>query len=291
MAETPVDPPPSCTNCFEPLPAPRPRFCPHCGQETTLRPPKIGEFIQQFGGAFISTEGALWSTLALLLFKPGELTRQYLAGRRKHYVLPLRLYLTISVIVLLMMRVLASVNVNADLATIDPKDVKQFRIELGVGRAGLENGKFFCTGLPQWLCKRLQSRLDVDSKALQREATEFGGRFIANLGTAMFVLLPLYAMWLKLAWIGRRLRYTEHLVCALHLHALWFLMAGVMAAGPNPIVAAAFFAMPVYTLIALKRVYGGRWWGVLLRSALVALLYLISLGVVMAGLALYTFLF
>mgnify|MGYP001057476860 CR=1 FL=1 len=86
-----------------PLAVPRPRFCPVCGQETNLRPPRLGEFLQQFGGAYFATEGALWRTLKLLLFKPGELTRQYLAGRRKHYVLPLRLYLTISLAISLLM--------------------------------------------------------------------------------------------------------------------------------------------------------------------------------------------
>ncbi len=95
------DAPPACLNCGASFAAPRPKFCPSCGQETTVRPPTLGEFAQQFGGAYFSTEGALWRTLALLLFKPGELTRQYLAGRRKHYVLPLRLYLTVSVVVLL----------------------------------------------------------------------------------------------------------------------------------------------------------------------------------------------
>ena len=53
------DPPPHCLNCMQPLADPRPRFCPACGQETQLRPPTLGEFLQQFGGAFLATEGAL----------------------------------------------------------------------------------------------------------------------------------------------------------------------------------------------------------------------------------------
>ncbi len=53
-----------------------------------MRPPTLVEFAQQFGGAYLATEGALWRTLRLLLTRPGELTRRYLAGQRKHYVLP-----------------------------------------------------------------------------------------------------------------------------------------------------------------------------------------------------------
>lgn len=66
-----------------------------------MRPPTIGEFAQQFGGSVMATEGALWRTLVLLFTRPGQLTREYLAGRRRHYVLPLRLYLTVSLVALL----------------------------------------------------------------------------------------------------------------------------------------------------------------------------------------------
>ena len=92
--------PGSCPNCGRRHEAPPTPFCPGCGQETTLRPPTLGEFAQQFGGSYLSTEGALWRTLKLLLTRPGALTREYLAGRRRHYVLPLRLYLTASVVAL-----------------------------------------------------------------------------------------------------------------------------------------------------------------------------------------------
>ena len=105
--------PAHCLNCGAPLGEPRPRFCGACGQETHVRAPRLGEFLQQFGGAYFATEGALWRTLGLLLFKPGELTARYLAGRRKHYVLPLRLYLSISLVVLLLVRVLGSGAVMA----------------------------------------------------------------------------------------------------------------------------------------------------------------------------------
>src|SRR6185295_17661098 len=62
--------PAACLNCGESFGEGgerRPRFCPACGQETTLRPPTLGEFAQQFGGAYLATEGALWRSLRLLL--------------------------------------------------------------------------------------------------------------------------------------------------------------------------------------------------------------------------------
>ena len=72
--------PAACANCGEPFASPPPAFCPACGQESRVRAPTLGEFVQQFGGAYFSTEGALWRKLKFQLLKSGELTCQYVAG-------------------------------------------------------------------------------------------------------------------------------------------------------------------------------------------------------------------
>lgn len=293
MARTePAAPLAACPNCGEAFAAARPNFCPACGQETHLRPPRLGEFVQQFGGAYFATEGALWRTLKLLLFKPGELTRQYLAGRRKHYVLPLRLYLSLSVAVLLLMRAVATVDFGApaavELTTVDARNVQ---LDLGVGRAGLREGVFFCDELPAWLCRRIQRRIDVEPRFFKREVEQLGERFVANLGGAMFVLLPAFAMWLWLVYRNRGLRYTEHLVFALHVHAFWFVMLVPVVIGLPGLTPAAALAVPVYTLLAMRRVYGGRWGPRLLRAGAVIALYGLTLALALTGVAVVALLF
>jgi hypothetical protein len=275
-----------CLNCGQPLGVPRPRFCPACGQETNLRPPRLGEFLQQFGGAYFATEGALWRTVKLLLFKPGELTRQYLAGRRKHYVLPLRLYLTISLAVLLLLRVVATVHIEAPGAIeLQGAEPANLQLDLGAGRAGLQDGVFFCTDLPGWLCRRIQRRIDVEPKLFAREVEQFGLRFVAHVGGAMFLLLPAFALWLQLAYRNRRLRYTEHLVFALHVHAFWFVMLALVMTDLPWLGSLAALAVPVYTLLAMRDVYGGRWGPRWLRAALVSVLYGLTLGLALGGVA------
>ena len=285
-------PPAACLNCGAAFSAPPPRFCPDCGQESRVRAPTLMEFIQQFGGAYFATEGALWRTLKLLVLRPGELTRQYLAGRRKHYVLPLRLYLSLSLPVLLALRLLAGadlgpVHVKADVPATRPANM---RIELGGGSTGLKDGQFFCTGLPEWLCRRAQRRIDLEPAAFQREVSGIGERLAGNLGAGMFVLLPAFALWLKLAYAGRRLRATEHLVFALHVHSAWFLLLGVSLLGLDLLTLAAMLAAPAYTWMALRRVYGGRWWPTLLRAGLVSMLYGITLTATLLVLALWAML-
>ena len=145
--------------------------------------------------------------------------------------------------------------------------------------------------MPQWLCQRLQRRLDVDAKGLQREVTQLSERFLANMGAAVFAMRPLFALWLKMVYWNRRMRYTEHLLFALHLHTFWFVAIAFMLSGQNVVIGLAFLAMPVYALMAMKRVYGDRWWARWLRAAVVSLLYLLTLSVVLVALGLWSLLF
>lgn len=285
----------ACPNCGESFGARgerRRRFCPECGQETTVRAPTLGEFAQQFGGAYFAAEGALWRSLKLLLLRPGALTVQYLAGRRKHYVLPLRLYLTISLLVLLVVRVAGSgpVAIKGDDPAQIAKENRNFALDLGAGRAGLRDGVFFCEDLPGWVCTRIQRRIDIDPRTMLAEVESLKDRFLGNLGPAMFVLLPSFALWLKLAYRNRRLRYTEHLVFALHVHAFWFVALLFALPDWGPLTGLALLSVPVYTLLAMKRVYGGRLGPRLLRACAVSALYGVTLGLALTGVALVSLL-
>ncbi len=283
----------SCANCGTPFVPERRRFCPECGQETHIKPPTLGEFLQQFGGAYFSTEGALWRTLKLLLLKPGELTKQYLAGRRKHYVLPLRLYLTISVVALLLLRALAGTGIGVNIpADLDLRKGEYTIFSFGDGSgAGMKQGVYYCNQLPAWLCKRLEKRLNNDPKGLQREAEAVGERFVSNMGAAMFLMLPLFALWQKIVYWNRRMRYTEHLVFALHLHAFWFIALMLTLFDQPWLTGIAFAAVPAYGLMALRRVYGGRWIWLLLRAFIVSMLYGLALSFVLAGAILWSLVF
>jgi len=109
-------------------------------------------------------------------------------------------------------------------------------------------------------------------------------RFIANLRAAMFFMVPSFAAGLALVYRNRRLRYTEHLVFALHTHAFWFIALAVSVAPLSFIAGLAPLTVPVYGLLAMKRVYGGRWPALLLRAFGVSLLYSFALSLAMAGL-------
>jgi hypothetical protein len=157
--------------------------------------------------------------------------------------------------------------------------------------AGLNDGAFFCRGLPTWFCKRLEARLDTDPKGLQREVEALPGRFISNLGGAMFFMLPFFALLHRLVYWNRRLHYTEHLVFALHLHAFWFLcLLLTLLPYTGPAVLAAVL-VPAYALAALRRVYGGRWHWLGLRASVVSIVYALALVVGLVVLGFWSLLF
>jgi hypothetical protein len=85
---------------------------------------------------------------------------------------------------------------------------------------------------------------------------------------------------------NRALHYTEHLVFALHLHAFWFLLAAVMMLGVELLVWAGLVLIPVYGLLAMRRVYGGRWWALLLRAGLLGSVHLALVALTVAAVTL-----
>jgi hypothetical protein len=281
-ADPPATPASACPNCGHAFAGARPKFCPECGQETHIRPPRVVEFLQQIGGAYLATEGALWRTLKLLLLQPGELTAQYLAGRRKHYVLPLRLFLSITMLMLLCLRLVGAMGStdfdDPEVRRALPERPGSMHIELGFGQAGLQDGAFYCDNLPAWLCRRIERKVDTDTRSLVMQMQRVDERVASHAGAAAFVLLPAFAFGLWLLFLGRGLHYTEHLVFALHVHAFWFLLATLMLAGVELLVWGGLLLMPAYALLALRRVYGGPWWALAWRLALLGAVHLGLVG-------------
>ena len=281
-----------CPNCGHHIDHPLPNYCGHCGQETRLKPPTVVEFLQQFGGSIIATEGALWRTLNLLLLHPGQLTREYFNGRRRHYILPLRLFITISVITLVLMRIVATLqtpsvdeieaNINVPQSASEGPAV----LEIAGSKIVIDNGKFECKGLPPNLCLRLKDRFTLEPKAIAKLTRELPEHALGYAGSAMFLLLPLFASLLKIVYFRRDLRWTEHLIFALHLHAFWFIILIVQLSGFPAVI-----AIPFYSYFAARRVYGGSRWSTLLRMTGVGLIYASLLILALLTMLLAAFLF
>ena len=99
----------SCRNCGARTEG---HYCANCGQETALALPTFRSFMREAAGRYVALDGRLWRTLSALVARPGMLTREYFAGRRRRYIRPARLFL---VLYLLLFAAIGFVRSPADL--------------------------------------------------------------------------------------------------------------------------------------------------------------------------------
>ncbi len=90
MLETPA--PASCASCGQPVAG---RYCTACGEEVLdAQKLTVGHFVtHSLVPELVNLDGRVWRTLRYLLFRPGFLSLEYAAGRRRRYVKPLRVLL------------------------------------------------------------------------------------------------------------------------------------------------------------------------------------------------------
>jgi Protein of unknown function (DUF3667) len=78
-----------CLNCATPLVGPH---CHQCGQAAHVHR-TLTAFWHDLAHSVLHFDGKLWRTLPLLAWRPGELTRRYVAGERASFVSPMALFL------------------------------------------------------------------------------------------------------------------------------------------------------------------------------------------------------
>ncbi len=93
--ELPAAETPNCLNCGAQL---RGQYCGTCGQRARSRLISLWELISEAFGDLFEIDSRLWQTLIPLIMRPGQLTRDYLRGRRARYMPPFRSYLVLSLI-------------------------------------------------------------------------------------------------------------------------------------------------------------------------------------------------
>ncbi len=106
----------NCPNCGTPLTGP---YCAACGQKAHVHRSLRG-FFQDFIQGLFNFEGKIWRTLPMLAWRPGEMTRRYIAGERARFISPVALYL---------FTVFAMFAVLNFTGAIDP-DAESFKAEL-----------------------------------------------------------------------------------------------------------------------------------------------------------------
>ncbi len=181
---------------------------------------------------------------------------------------------------------------KTDADGLEADDVIQLTPGLSIGFDNDAN--FIVRGVPDSpSATELRKRIDHFNRLSQRDKAEQIVTGLLRYGSyAMFALLPAFAWLQMVSYVGRSRRYAgrprlyaEHLVYAAHLHTYWFLVTAVALAVPIPAVRWVLALWAIYYVARAKKVvYGGRWYGRLLRSLLVGVSYLIFVAFAILGL-------
>jgi hypothetical protein len=104
--------------------------------------------------------------------------------------------------------------------------------------------------------------------------------FYAYVPYAVFFMMPLFALYLKVLYLGSGRRYGEHLLFALHANGFAFLAMTLLMLMPHGFGWARWLLglwLTFYLPAAMRRVYGGARTLTALRWIVLMLLHLVSL--------------
>ena len=97
---------------------------------------------------------------------------------------------------------------------------------------------------------------------------------------AIFCLMPVFALMLKVLYLGSGKRFGEHLLFALHTNAFAFFIYSVILLVPSGLVGFVLWCWLLgYLPWAMRRVYGGSRWGVFFRWGTLMTFYSMAIGV------------
>jgi len=280
-----------CLNCGTILEG---KFCHNCGQENLQMKESFGHMITHAVSDYFHFDDQFFHTLKPLLFKPGKLTVEYLAGHRASYLHPVKMYIFISLIFF----ILFFRNSKEEMINVKHSKQSEQKGIHAANQAIVEGVKLDTTlsarqkkevtdriksFLPAAAAKNMDAELKKDSvrKAQQKVDDDDQGSFtfygddtnkyktydeyIAHQNTLpvvdrnnslenymikknydwkkqgknakevlvegikhntpkmMFLLLPMFGLILKLAFLKNHKLYVEHMIYSIHLHCYLFL--------------------------------------------------------------------
>lgn len=253
-----------CANCGTHFSG---NFCPHCGQHARVDVPTAAKFLHDLIEKYFGVEERLPLTLRRLFVRPGQMTRDYLEGRRQRYVSPLRLYLAASVFFFVALSLVPGIAVQIGVTGVEVTTLatRQSSISAKTGVPSIDDR------VAQFMAWPLEQRHHVLRDGMVRRAPQ-----------ALLLLIPLFAGLLKLLY--RQRRYGEHLLFALHFHTLVFLVLPIgLVPWPQPfhdgVNNALNVALAIALLQMLRTVYGGNVAITVVRLLAILLAYAVAIAV------------
>ena len=257
-AEKKVTQCPNCEKEYDSLFA----YCPWCGQENKPIDLSLKQALGEFMDANFNINSKAYNTFKKLLFSPAFLTIEYLKGKHKKYLSPIRIYLIVTLVYFFLLSLASPVSIQFN--TKEGSSVANR--ETVSAKAGSKTDRE--AAVEKYLNQR------VDQLNTKQGKIAFINSLRNNVSKGMFLLIPLTA--LVFSGFFRKHRYFEHLIFVIHLQSVFFVVFTLyflfrrMVNNDWGLVAEA----PLLLWIAYlwtKRFYGKSEWDTLWRMALISL--------------------
>jgi hypothetical protein len=243
-----------CLNCGAELQG---AFCHACGQKASSAHLELHDVVHEATHEFLHLDGKIVNTLKVLIAKPGQLTKEFIEGRRARYISPIRVYLTCSLLFFFLAATLPGAEQR--LVRVTTTDIEEMQ---AAGRTAAD--------------------IEHQEEALRESV-------IHSLPRVMFVIVPVYGLLTFLFYRRRQPFYIAHFYFGVHVHAFGFLVRALALALNYRIVGVITGTWVLaYHYAALHRLYGESWPRTLLKGTAIALLYSVAAGGAVAALLIFT---
>jgi len=271
-----------CENCDENLYGSQ-LYCAKCGQKNISKL-NLRYLFSEIIDTFFNLDSKLYRTVKVLTLKPGTLSREFIKGRRKSYVSPVRLYVVVTLIFFFMLSIMRFFS-DEKVSIITPDDTLELQISDSTWTIKYEEYKRWesTMGMENYLKDSLQ--IDdftgrwIAAKTIKNAFNpEVGTVLIDRLSVFLFLFIPLIALIYKWSFIYNKFGYIDHLVFNLHFNSLIIILAILyklltffVAVKFGGII--LFFGIVIYLYIALIKFYERKWWVALYKMLVLAIGY------------------
>jgi hypothetical protein len=246
-----------CANCGTTLAG---DYCHVCGQKVAHLKLGLHDFLHEAAHEFLHFDGKIVRTLKALFLRPGELTREFVAGRRARYISPIRLYLIVSAIFFF-------------LAATHGAETGMVEVHSGPPPKGTTN-------VARTTPRNLDSRFERGAKKYDGHPEQLAEDIAHAFPKAMFILMPIFALLVMLVERRKQPLYIPHLYFAIHYHAFAFSVMSFATLLGIPHIAIITMLSKVMLLVifvhlhlALRRVYGDSRLAALMKTIAISVVY------------------
>lgn len=257
------------------------KYCPECGQSNKKLKLDIKYFFTEFLSGMFNLDSKIFRTLRMLFLEPGKLSKEFIAGRRKSYIPPVRMYLIGSLIyftissffndpVKFSNEPVDDLDSTSSIITLNNLDSLQSIMTEGDSLKELGSGdSFLSENLDEERLKKINTK---------EGRKQFRENIMRYIPIGMFFFVPLTALLFFLLF-KRNSFYIEHLIFVIHLQTLFYLVfsfLNLLEIIINPSIMELITAI-IFLLILviwIKKYYDVRWVRAIGKSILFLIMYL-----------------